>query len=1640
MASNLRVWRIIPLLLIVVFFCPFAYGKIIYVNDDGQADFDNIQAAIDDANDGDTILVAPGIYTGEGNRDIDFKGKAIKVRSTDPNNLEIVKETIINCQGSEEYPHRGFQFVSDENRDSVLSGFKIINGFGPMIIQLSGYRESLGGAILCMHSSPTIFNCVIERNFTIHLGGGAGIYCLNSNAAITKCTIQYNNAKYGGGGGILCHAGSVDINQCILSSNIASYGGGVSFDGRSDSSIRNCLISSNLAQDRGGGIYCSSMYADITINSCTIVRNVASETSRTAGGVSTASLRSSPEQPIKLTNCILWDNRRGYECNLNTQIDIDPAVSILSHCCVQDWIHDLAGEGNFGDDPLLTPDFHLKADSPCINTGILNDSVTQSGVDIDGESRDLGGYADVGCDEYIDLDNDSIPDFWERQHFETTINVEADQDPDEDKFTNIQEYNRCSNPNYPPVTFYVNALSGDDYWDGLSAAWDGQHGPKATIQAAIDQASFYEKDSIIVAPGTYAGVGNRDIDFKGKVITVKSEHGQDTCFIDCQGTEEDPHRGFYFHSGEGANSVVQGFTIINGFTGEGGAIFCGSSSPTICDCTIRSNTTKHSPDYDGNGGGIYCNSSKALIKDCKIIENTAIPVMLIVAIGGKSGGIYCTNSDLTITGCEISNNISSKHRSGAVCSWMSDITINNCKFNNNQDNGVYIYTGNLNITGSSIANNRIDGINSYSSNLKITDCIITDNQDSGVNSSSSNEVIIKNCDISKNRSQGLRCSSDNNILIEQCLIIANRRRGISCYAVDRLTINNCTIAHNRIAGISCDDGSTNCSIRNSIIWENPIELDKRLFDNPLCSISYCNIQGALESVEITGDYPINWGQGNVNLDPNFVNPGYWDIRGAPDSPFNPGDDIWIDGDYHLKSQAGRWNPASESWVVDDVTSPCIDAGDPNNPVGREPFPNGSIINMGAYGGTPQASKSYILAKIIYVDDDAVGLNDGSSWQNAYAFLQDALYDAETSEKPVEIRVAQGIYKPNQRMPQTPGHGDNTFTLVNEVTVKGGYAGFSKPDPNNRDIETCETILSGDLNSDDIVVDDPCEMLLIESNRGDNSHVVVRANHTDATAVLDGFVITGGFFKNMYTGPSNGGAGMHIYQGSPTIRNCKFTGNTATQIGGGLLNRGDSHPMLINCEFRGNYAESGGAIYNKPNMPAPGMISEGSHPTLVNCTFDNNCAFKNGGGIYNFLSNPTLTNCIFRHNKVIGPYSGSTRGPQSGGGGGVYNSNSSPVLTNCTFSENSADIGGGIYNYNGSPIIVNCTIELNSARWEGGGMSCLDNSNPTLTNCTFALNYSSGGGGMYNSNSNPKLTNCVFTENFSVESNIIIEPIPSAGGGIYNYRSNTLLIDCTFIGNSASHGGGIFNYKSNSIITNCTFTANRGDYGGGITSIECSPTLINCILTGNGTCYSYGGGMYGGSPTLINCTISGNRAQECGGICYSIPNMVNCIVWSNSSPQIISRASISYSNIQDGWLGESNIDADPCFVNPGYWADANYPNVVIEPNDPNAVWIDGDYHLKSQAGRWDPVSESWVVDDVTSPCIDAGDPNSPIGHEPLPNGGRINMGAYGGTEQASLSLSTGHTIRGDSAIRHLSGGSLRAQNRSNGIIPLLEEKY
>ncbi len=526
-------------------------------------------------------------------------------------------------------------------------------------------------------------------------------------------------------------------------------------------------------------------------------------------------------------------------------------------------------------------------------------------------------------------------------------------------------------------------------------------------------------------------------------------------------------------------------------------------------------------------------------------------------------------------------------------------------------------------------------------------------------------------------------------------------------------------------------------------------------------------------------------------------------------------------------------------------------------------------------------------KVIYVDDDALAPGDGSSWQTAYKFLQDALTDAKTAEKPVEIRVARGVYKPDRDSAYPQGTGDRGafLWLSDGMSLLGGYAGLSALDPDARDIKAYQTVLSGDLLGNDAPVTD-ASMLQNDPTRDDNSEVM---KITCGEVRLEGCTITGG------------GLGALSVAGIPPSP--------------------DSTVRISDCTFRGNRGSGGDA----PSAGAVGVVA------LVDVAFTR-CSFIGNAGVDGAMRG-----------------TGTTR-------------NREITLDSCQFARN---YGWGFL---------------------GGGAAHLNHS--TIVNCTFTDNRAAGSGGALSLNNSPfrgnTVVGCVFRRN------------RAAYGGALVCRGDMELRDCLFVGNEAATIGGVGLHTGGDVV------------------------LANCVLAGNRS-GERGGAWVSGSRSLlraISCTIVDNRSPEGSFLDvnhYSgvFPNPItvsNCVL-SNEGDEIQSSnvpVKITYTCVPDGsgafnrqehWLawGPGNIVADPCFADAGYWD----PNGT--PDDPNDdFFVEGDYHLKSQAGRWDPISESWAKDDVTSPCIDAGDPNSPIGQEPFPNGGRVNMGAYGGTTEASKS--------------------------------------
>jgi hypothetical protein len=243
---------------------------------------------------------------------------------------------------------------------------------------------------------------------------------------------------------------------------------------------------------------------------------------------------------------------------------------------------------------------------------------------------------------------------------------------------------------------------------------------------------------------------------------------------------------------------------------------------------------------------------------------------------------------------------------------------------------------------------------------------------------------------------------------------------------------------------------------------------------------------------------------------------------------------------------------------------------------------------------------------IHVDGDAPGANDGSSWTDAYRYLQGALATASPGDR---IHVAEGTYMPDQNSAHPNGSGDPdaVFLLKNEVAVKGGYAGFGRPDPNARDIRTYLTILSGDLDQND----GPDFV-----NNDENSYHVILSSGADETTILDGFTITAGNAHG--SDPNNSGAGMFNIFSSPTLINCTFIASSASRYGGAMFNYMFSDPTIINCTFVANRAGFvGGGIEDR--------YLSGS--TLVNCIFSGNTA-EHGGAMGNSGADATIINCLF----------------------------------------------------------------------------------------------------------------------------------------------------------------------------------------------------------------------------------------------------------------------------------------------------------------------------------------------------------------------------------------------------------------------------
>jgi hypothetical protein len=234
--------RLASLLILLAFTPTLALATTYVVKPDGTGDFPTIQAAIDAASDGDVVELAAGTFIGDGNRNMDFLGKAITVRSQSGN----PSFCIVDCEGFEGAIRRGFKFTSEEDSTSVLEGITIRNG----VAEADGDDRN-GGAVACIGSSPTIRNCRFV-DCRAWPGRGGGVYCELASPTISFCSFVGDSAN--GGGGLACVEGSAPpITNCTFIDNRSPVGGGLCCRILSNPVVTNCDFLSNIAGGAGGG-------------------------------------------------------------------------------------------------------------------------------------------------------------------------------------------------------------------------------------------------------------------------------------------------------------------------------------------------------------------------------------------------------------------------------------------------------------------------------------------------------------------------------------------------------------------------------------------------------------------------------------------------------------------------------------------------------------------------------------------------------------------------------------------------------------------------------------------------------------------------------------------------------------------------------------------------------------------------------------------------------------------------------------------------------------------------------------------------------------------------------------------------------------------------------------------------------------------------------------------------------------------------------------------------------------------------------------------------------------------------------------------------------------------------------------------
>ncbi|MBL7215353.1 MAG: right-handed parallel beta-helix repeat-containing protein [Phycisphaerae bacterium] len=602
--------------------------------------YDYIQYAINEAVSGDEIIVDSGVYE----ENINFNGKNLILRSSDPTSTTVVTTTIIQGLGNDSV----VTFAGTEDETCVLSGFTITGGL----------TSERGGGILGNGTQAGIFNCVIENNAAA-FGGGID----QCHGRIEKCTIAYNTASANGGGLAVCHG---EITNCLVYGNsAAAYGGGLNY---CNGAVSNCTIADNTASSNGGAMKsCSGI----------ITNNII-----WANSVSEISICSEP------TYCC-YQGATG-EGNIDTDpLFVDPNaedyyLSPDSPCIDAGDINTIPQEGESDIDGWT------RMVGLAVDIGAYEYDGQHARISLPSKTIHLYVSEDISLtanDIFLINNAGGIPLTWEINHDcpwlmvdpsigqttngtgELVVSVDASElHEGVYKYTVNISSDNAVNSNQPfEVILHVNRTI---------LYVPSQY---KTIQHAIEMSQ--DSEMIVVSPGVY----HENIDLGGKNVILTSIDPTDTDIVKNTIIQELDNKSVVtFDGSENQTCVLNGFTITGGSTsGRGGGICGNGTQAGISNCIIRNNTAAYGGGVDQchgkiekciiannsasvNGGGLaVCGG---IIANCLVYGNSA---------GNYGGGLHYCNG--TINNCTIADNTASLGGGLNNCSG----TISNCIVWNN---------------------------------------------------------------------------------------------------------------------------------------------------------------------------------------------------------------------------------------------------------------------------------------------------------------------------------------------------------------------------------------------------------------------------------------------------------------------------------------------------------------------------------------------------------------------------------------------------------------------------------------------------------------------------------------------------------------------------------------------------------------------------------------------------------------------------------------------------------------------------------------------------------------------------------------------------------------------------------------------